>query len=298
MTEPEKKLRLHTLLGTHPNTKALKSGAVVSDLVAFDFADIPVANRGFKPMVRQHVFDFGELAIGTFLQARVAGAPYRLIPATVVGRGQLHTIAYVPERGPLAPGDLAGKRVGVRAYSQTTGIWLRGMLEELYGVDPERIDWVTFEDAHVAGYQDPPFVRRAAEGEDLVTMLLDGALDAAIVGDRFPDPRLAPLVPDPETANRRWAETHGGVPINHMLVVREEIAAARPDVVRELYRMIRESTAAGGLPTDDATAALRFGIEPNRRSLELIVDYAFRQKLIPERVSVDSLFDDTARGLA
>ncbi|MFL9824220.1 phosphate ABC transporter substrate-binding protein [Rhodoplanes sp. SY1] len=297
MSHPEK-LRLHTLLGTHPNTKALKSGAVASDLVAFDFADIPVANRGFKPMVRQHVFDFGELAIGTFLQARVAGAPYRLIPATVVGRGQLHTIAYLPERGPLAPGDLAGKRVGVRAYSQTTGIWLRGMLEELYGVAPETIDWVTFEDAHVAGYQDPPFVRRAAEGEDLVRMLLDGALDAAIVGDKFPDPRLAPLVPDPEAANDRWAASHGGVPINHMLVLREEIAATRPDVVRELYRMIRESTAAGGLPTDDATAALRFGIEPNRRSLELIIDYAFRQKLIPERVGVDSLFDDTARSLA
>lgn len=296
MTQAEK-LRLHTLLGTHPNTKALKSGAIASDLVAFDFADIPVANRGFKPMVRQHVFDFGELAIGTYLQARVAGAPYRLIPATVVGRGQLHTIAYVPERGPLAPGDLAGKRVGVRAYSQTTGIWLRGMLEELYGVDPETVDWVTFEDAHVAGYQDPPFVRRAAEGEDLVKMLLDGALDAAIVGDKFPDPRLAPLVPDPEAANQRWAETHGGVPINHMLVIREEIAASRPDVVRELFRMIRESTAAGGLPTDDATAALRFGIEPNRRSLELIIDYAFRQKLIPERVGVDSLFDDTAHSL-
>jgi 4,5-dihydroxyphthalate decarboxylase len=290
------KVRLHTLLGTYPTTKALKSGEIASGLVDLDFADVPVPNRGFKPMVRQHVYDFGELAIGTFLMARAAGAPYRLIPATVMGRGQLHTIAYVPERGSLAPGDLAGKRVGVRAYSQTTGVWLRGMLQELYGVDPESIRWTTYEDAHVAGYQDPPFVGRAAAGEELVPMLLAGELDAAIVGDKFPDPRLAPLVPDPEAANQRWAETHGGVPINHMLVIREEIAAARPDVVRELFRLARDSAAAAGVTGPGA--ALRFGVEPNRRSLELVIDYAFRQKLIPERVPVDALFDETTRSLA
>lgn len=290
-------VRLHTLLGTYSNTKALKSGAVASPLVAFDFADVPVPNRGFKPMVRQHVYDCGELAIGTFLQARVAGAPYRLLPVTVMGRGQLHTIACVPERGRLAPGDLAGKRVGVRAYSQTTGIWLRGMLQELYGVDPESIRWVTFEDAHVAGYQDPPHVVRAAPGQELVPMLLAGELDAAIVGDTFPDPRLAPLVPDPDAANRRWAETHGGVPVNHMLVIREEIAARRPDVVREVFRLLRESTAAAGIAVDDPAGALRFGVEAHRRSLELIIAYSYRQKLIPEQIAVDALFDDVTGAL-
>jgi 4,5-dihydroxyphthalate decarboxylase len=216
----------------------------------------------------------------------------------VVGRGQLHTIAYNPERGHLAPGDLNGKTVGVRAYTQTTGVWVRGILGEDYGVDLDSLTWVTFEDGHVAEYRDPPNVRRAAEGKQLVQMLLDGELDAAIVGDKFPDPRLKPLVPDPETANRRWSESHGGVPINHMLVIREQLARSRPDVVREVYRVFREAkdaaVAAGGAPALDP---LRFGIEPNRRSLEIVIDFAVKQGLLPRRVTVDELFDDTMRAL-
>ena len=112
----------------------------------------------------------------------------------------------------------------MRAYTQTTGVWVRGILAEDYGVDLGSIKWVTFEEGHVAEYADPPNVRRAPEGKQLAQMLLDGELDAAIVGDKFPDPRLKPLIPDAETANRKWSESHGGVPINHMLVIREELA--------------------------------------------------------------------------
>ena len=158
MSEPGGRTTLHTLLGDYPHTRALRSGALRSDIVAFAFADIAPANRGFKPLVREHAFDLGELAIVTYLQAKAQGAPYVLIPVTVMGRGQLHTIAYDPVRGLIEPADLPRRRVGVRAYSQTTGVWLRGMLEELYGVDPARIRWVTFEDAHVAGYTDPSHV--------------------------------------------------------------------------------------------------------------------------------------------
>ena len=127
LTRPDK-MKLHTLLGSYPNAVAMKDGRVKSDLVEFDFPDFPVPNRGFKPMVREHKFDCGELAIVTFLQAREFGLPYVLLPATVVGRGQLHTVAYNSERGTMKPSDLNGKKFGVRSYTQTTGIWVRGIL--------------------------------------------------------------------------------------------------------------------------------------------------------------------------
>ncbi len=291
------KLTLHTLLGNYPNVAAIKSGALRSDLVDFTFADVTVANRGFKPLVRESKFDLGELAICTFLQARAYGKPYVLLPATILGRGQLHTIAYNPERGPLAPGDLSGKRVGVRAYTQTTGVWVRGILADEYSVDHTSVRWITFEDPHLAEYKDPPFVERAPAGKDLIQMLLDGEIDAAIVGDKFPDPRLAPLVPNPEEANRDWSRSHGGVPINHMLVMRGAIAKSRPDIVEDVFALFKKARAADAASLG-ALDPYRFGVEPNRRSLELIIDYTFRQGLIPRRLRVDELFDDLTRTLA
>ena len=284
------KTKLLTLLGNYPNTLALKKGDVKSDLVDFDFADVKASNTAFKPLVREAKFDVAELAIVTFLQAKTYGKPYVLIPATVLGRGQHHTIAYNPERGELKPSDLAGKRVGVRAYTQTTGAWVRGFLADDYGVDTAKVRWVTFEDPHLAEYKDPDFVTRAGEGKTQVQMLLDGELAAAIVGDTLPDPRLKPLIPDADAVARRWAETHGGVPINHMMVVREAIAKSRPDIVQEIYRLLQESRRAAAPPAGCSLDPWRFGIEENRRSLEIVIDYSYRQKLIARKFSVDELF--------
>jgi 4,5-dihydroxyphthalate decarboxylase len=283
--------KLHTLLGNYSNTMALKDGSVKSDLVDFDFADVKVSNTAFKPLVREAKFDVGELAIVTFLQAKAYGKPYVLIPATVLGRGQHHTIAYNPERGELKASDLIGRRVGVRAYTQTTGAWVRGFLADDYGVDPAKIHWVTFEDPHLAEYKDPNFVIRAPQDKILTQMLLEGAIDAAIVGDKLPDPRLAPLIPNADAVACNWAQTHGGIPINHMMVVRDSIAKSRPDIVKEIYRALRESRRAVPPPSDGSLLdPWRFGVEANRRSLEIIIDYSFRQKLIPRHFSVDELF--------
>jgi 4,5-dihydroxyphthalate decarboxylase len=284
------KTKLFTLLGNYPNTLAFKKGEVKSDLVDFDFADVKVSNTAFKPLVREAKFDVAELAIVTFLQAKTYGKPYVLIPATVLGRGQHHTIAYNPERGELKPSDLAGKRVGVRAYTQTTGAWVRGFLADDYGVDTAAVPWVTFEDPHLAEYKDPDFVTRASEGKTLVQMLLDGELDAAIVGDTLPDPRLKPLIADADAVARKWAQTHGGVPINHMMVVREAIAKSRPDIVQEIYRLLQESRRAAPPPAGGLLDPWRFGVEENRRSLEIVIDYSHRQKLIPRKFTVDELF--------
>jgi len=292
------KTKLYTLLGDYPNTKALKSGEVTSGLIDFSFADVKVSNTAFKPLVREAKFDVGELAIVTYLQAKAYGKPYVLIPATVLGRGQHHTIAYNPQHGSLSASGLMGKRVGVRAYTQTTGAWVRGFLSDDYGVDPAKIQWITFEDPHLAEYKDPDFVRRAPEGKSLVQMLLDGELDAAIVGDKMPDPRLAPLIPDADGVARKWAEIHSGVPINHMMVVRSAISKSRPDLVTDVYRMLRESRRAVPPPPDGGVLdPWRFGVEANRGSLEIIIDCSLRQKLIPRRFSVDELFDDRTGAL-
>jgi 4,5-dihydroxyphthalate decarboxylase len=264
---------------------------VKSDLVDFDFADVKVSNTAFKPLVREAKFDIAELAIVTFLQAKTYGKPYVLIPATVLGRGQHHTIVYNPERSELKAGDLVGKRVGVRAYTQTTGAWVRGFLADDYGVDITKIHWTTFEDSHLSEFQDPDFVTRAPEDKALVQMLLDGELDAAIVGDTLPDPRLKLLIPNADSEARQWAETHGGVPINHLMVVRDTIAKSQPDIIKETYRVLKESRQPVTPPPGGLLDPWRFGIEACRRSLEVIVDYSFRQKLIPRKFSVDELFD-------
>jgi 4,5-dihydroxyphthalate decarboxylase len=286
---------LHTLLGNHPGTKALKSGQISSRLVSFDYFEVKVANTQFKALVRDLKYDLGELAIVSYLQAFVYGKPYVLLPATIVGRGQHHTIFYNADRGSLKPGDLNGKRVGVRAYTQTTGAWVRGFLSDDYGVDLNRVRWVTFEDPHLAEYRDPDIVERAPEGKTLKQMLIDGEIDSAILGDVAEEGALKPLIPDHEAAGRIWAGKHGGVPINHLAVMREMIVKARPDVVREVYRVLKESRAAAtDIPTgtDDP---LRFGIAAIRASLEQIIAYAAQQRLIPRRLSVDELFADAAR---
>src|SRR5262249_22737508 len=118
-------VKLFTLMGSYPNAMALKDGRISSDLLEFEFADVKVSNTAFKPLVREARFDLAEVAIVTFLQAKHYGKPYVLIPATFVGRGQLHTIAYNPQRGHLGPGDLNNMTLGVRAYAQTHGVWRR-----------------------------------------------------------------------------------------------------------------------------------------------------------------------------
>ena len=159
------------------------------------------------------------------------------------------------------------------------------------------MEWITFEDPHVAEYHDPAIVNRAQEGKDLVRTLLDGEVDAGIVGDKLPDPRLKHLIPDADGVAQKWAERHHGVPINHMLVVRQELSRSRPDVVKDIFRQLHESKLAAGFPDGGELDPYRFGVEACRPILDIIIDFSYQQKLIPRRLSVDELFDDTTRAL-
>src|SRR6201994_2935469 len=234
-------MRLRALLGDHPGTSALKTGAIESDLVSFDFADYSPTHRGFKPMVREQAFDVSELAIVTYLMAKSFGKPMVLLPDVVVARGQHGYALYNAKRGTLAPSDLNGKRVGIRSFTTTTGAWLRGILANDHGVDLDSIDWVTFEDPHVAEFVDT--TKRAPAGKQIVQMLVDGELDA-VLGEKVDHPDLKPLFADVAAEEKAWSAKHGISPINHMVVVSTELSRNHPDIVREVHRMLREAAAA------------------------------------------------------
>ena len=290
-------VKLSTVLANYPHTTPLKNGAITSPAVAFDFIDVKPTNKAFKPMVRSQEFDVCELAIVTFLQAKIYNKPLVLLPAVMLGRFQHHCMLYNSERGALAPKDLAGRRVGVRAYSQTTGVWLRGILQNDYGLDIARVRWVTFEDAHVAEYRDPPNAERASADKDMLKMLFDGEIDAAIFGAELPtDPRLKSVIPDPQAAAQDWYKKHRVAPVNHMVVVNAALARANPQLVPQVYDLLLRGKKAA--PAPGAIDPAPFGVEPNRAALEMIIAYSVQQKLIPRRLTVDELFDDVTRKLA
>ena len=275
-------MRLKTLLGNYPVTQALKDGRVRSAKLEFDFADVKVPHTAFKRVVRDLEFDVAEIAIVTYLMAKSFGKPLRLLPAVMFGRFQ-HP--YLVSISGIGPKDLEGKRIAIRSSSVTTVAWIRGMLADEYGVDLSKVTWVTFEDAHVAEYRDPPGTERAPAGKTPLAMLLAGEVDAAVLSDPVPqDERLKSVIPDPAAAAADWHRRKGAIQVNHLICVRNSLEQG---VVDEVYRLLQESKNIGA--KDAATSP--FGLEENRRNLEVAIDYVYRQKLIPRRFTVDELFE-------
>jgi 4,5-dihydroxyphthalate decarboxylase len=283
------RLKLRTVLGSHPHVQALKSGELSSDRFDLDFIEYTPTNTAFKPMIREQAFDVCEMAIVTYLMAKAHGKPLVLLPATMLGRFQHAYALYNPERGTLAPSDLEGRRIGIRSFTTTTGAWIRGILANDYHVNLDKISWITFEDAHVAEYVD---TTERAKDKKILQMLLDGELDA-VLGETSNDPRLKPLFPDPAAEAATWYARRGVVPINHLVVVTEALAKSRPDVVSGVYDLLTAGKAKTGAPA--SPDLVPFGIEANRKPLELIIDYAYQQTLIPRRFAVEELFDETTR---
>ena len=287
-------VRLRTNLADYPVTMAMKDGRITSPIADLDYCGPKTANKGFKAMLRENQFDAGELAIITFLQAKAYGKPYTLLPYPISGRPQHHCVAYDSAHGTLSPKDLEGKKVGVRSYSQTTGLWARGVLQHEYGVDLDKITWMTQVDGHLVEYSDPPNSERLPTDSSLPQMLFDGELAAVIMGGDMPkDERVKTIIPNAKAEGAAWVERTGVLPINHMFVVHDEVARTRPDVVKEIFRMLTESRAA-----TDATAVFPpIGLEPNRKQFEMAIDWSFEQKIIPRRLSVDELFTDETAAL-
>ncbi len=289
MTSMTDSLRIRSLLGEYPNTAALKSGAVPSPRLAFDYADVKLPQNAFKAVIRGE-FDVAELAIVTYLQALAYGKPLILLPTVVMAIPPHPCIAYNGTRGELKPVDLHGRRVGIRAHSVTTVTWVRGILANDHGVDLNRVNWVTFEDPHVPECVEPANVTRAPQGKTLLGMLRDGELDAGVVSAKDIDgTQLKSLIPDPQAALAQWCKRYGVLPLNHMMVMHQRIAREQPWVGTEVLRLLDASTAA--VPADmPGRAAIRSGVDVLRPTLELIIQYTHQQGLIPRRLTIDELF--------
>ena len=230
---------LRTNLSEYAATKAMLDGRVTSDIVKLDFCGPTPAHNGFKPMVRENAFDAGELAIVTFLQAKAYGKPWVLLPAPISGRFQHHCAGFNIDFGHLDPKDIEGKRVGVRTYTQTTALWIRGILRHEYGVDLDKVTWMTLNDGHLAEYGDPANCERLPKGASIPDMMMNGELAAALLGEDMPkDERVRTLVPNAHAAAKDWFAREGVVPVNHFFVVQQDVSKRHPEAVREIYRMI------------------------------------------------------------
>ncbi len=283
-------------LDNYPISRALKEGQLRSELAWLDFCGPSPAHRGFKDMVQDDRYDAGELAVATYLQAHVYGKPYVLLPYPTVGRLQFHTAVYNGEFGALRPKDIEGKRVGVRSYGQTTGLYMRGVLRHEYGVDLDKVQWMTTSGGHLAEYQEPSNCQRLPAGSSVAELLLKGDLTAALLGrpDMPDDARIDTLVPDARQAAQSWFEREGIVPINHMFAVHRDLSRQRPDIVREIWHLLVESrNQTAELPENFPP----LGLEANRRALQLAIDWALEQRIIQRRLTVDELFDDLTASL-
>jgi 4,5-dihydroxyphthalate decarboxylase len=280
-------LILRIALGAHAHVRPLKEGTVVSDRIRFEFVEFDPLPKAFRTMVRGGHLDVSEMALTTHLLALEFGKPVAALPIPLWRRlhhSNLVTLASSKLRGPK---DLEGKKVGVRAYSQTTGVWIRGILQHEYGVDLESITWVTMEDAHVAEYRDPQNVARNSSNKGLRELLLAGEL-TAIMGERNVDPRdVRPVISESEKAAAEWSQRSGVFPVNHIVSVRSEVLARHPWLVGELTRLFEEARAASAAA---GVAQLPYGLPANRKSMQMLCDFAAEQKLTRRSFQVDEVF--------
>jgi 4,5-dihydroxyphthalate decarboxylase len=277
----EAALRLRTALGNSPLVRALKEGTVTSDRVAFDFIQVDPITRAFRRQTRGMEFDLCEIALTTHAQARAYGKPITALPVVLL-RGLHHGALICRADSPLrGPAELPGKRIGVRAWSQTTGVWVRGILRDEYGIAPDSMTWITEEDAHVEEFTDPLFVQRMAAGKTLPGMLLSGEIDAAIALAGVEPSAVRTVIPDADTVAQAWSRKTGVYPINHVVVVKDELLARHPWLSDELMRLFVASKSDSPVP---------YGIEANRPAIELLMRYAAEQGLIPRAYRVEELF--------
>ncbi len=279
-----KRANLKLLIGNDDLAAAIVAAVDrVDPAVTVERLDIDPVHRGFPSFVNDGTIDVSEIAVITLLQAIASGSQVGLLPVTVLGRFQHHTL--VTCKG-TSVGALPGATIGIRSWTQTTGVWVRGALTEQYGIDPRSIDWVTYEDGHVAGYRDPDWVRRAWAGARLVEDLTAGRLDAAIIGNDLPPGTLArPVLDDPEHAAHQWSQAAGCIPINHVVGVNLVTARERPELVRAIYTALRSATAEG--PMSPA------GFDELRRPFSKAADFALAQGILRRRVSFEEIAAQT-----
>jgi 4,5-dihydroxyphthalate decarboxylase len=283
--------------GNHAHASSLKTGERRVKGCQLEFIEVNPLYDAFASMVRELKFDICEMALATYLQAREAGKPISLLPVVMSGNFHHHSITQLPGGQIGKPSELVGCRIGVRAYSQTTGLWARGILKEDYEVEADQVTWVTTEGPHVSEYIEPPNVVRTSS--NLVDLLRGGDIAAAILGLIAIEGNDAPPVPvisNWQEAEQAWEERYSGIPINHVLTVRADLLKSDPAAVKSIYQALTASIddlrRADG-PQTSRQRAVTYGLDESLLSpLRAGIRYAREQELIRSDVTVEEIFSD------
>lgn len=290
---------LKAAIVTRGHTQALKDGAVDTSGYAFDFDDVPVIINAFRRMVRGLEFDVCEMALTTYVCARAYGKRFTAIPVFPMRAFHHGAIVRNIASGIEAPRDLEGRRVGVnRGFTVTTGVWARGILQHQYDVNLRRITWVLSGDEHVAEWRRPSNVVPMGDGKAMEDRLVSGEIPAAI-NVQVDSPHVAPLIPNALDAAFDALRTDGLYPINHTIVVKDELLEAQPDLAPALFNAFAEAKRRYSDRIDDGLLLrvkdvlgdpLPYGLESNRRMIETLVQYAVEQQIIPRPFAAEELF--------
>jgi 4,5-dihydroxyphthalate decarboxylase len=279
---------------------------------------VPVLVQGFRRMVRELAFDVSEIALTTYLTAREHGVKFTALPIFLVRGFHHNAIVVRRDSGITDPGQLVGKRVGVnRGYTVTTGVWARSIMSNQYGLDLGSITWVLSGDEHVEAYTPPSNVISAPAGKTLEQLVLDGELEAAI-GVKSDSPDIVPLIPNANDVALTALRATGLYPVNHLVVIKDEVLEAYPDAAVAVFEAFAESKRqyvadlkAGAIAEPDSADRLHlkvleatgwddplpYGIEPNRAVLEDLIEQASKQRILTKTVKVEELFAESVRGL-
>jgi 4,5-dihydroxyphthalate decarboxylase len=294
-------------LGNYGLTKPIKRAGVDFGPLNLKFVEVEQIVPMMRRMCRGLEFDICEMAFTTYVCARAAGLPFTAIPLFVTRNFHHWAIFYNEKSGIRTPKDLEGRKVGVnRGYTVTTGLWARGILQSEYGVDLDKVTWVPTDDEHVLGFTYPANVDTSYRGKPMKELLLSGVVDAALGEVGVEAPEIKPLIPDAQNAAFGYFRKTGIYPINHGVVVKNSVLKDDPGIADELTRAFEiakaeyvknlkgnEMTSWDRAATVNATVVgdpFPFGIEKNRKALEAITQFAFDQKVIPRKYSVEELF--------
>lgn len=314
-----KKVQLKIAIADHPQTAGIKSGEIPLEGIEPEFITVKPQIGAFRRMVRDHEFDVCELAPTTYIIARAYGAPFVGLPIFVVRRFHHSGLLVRPDAGISTPKDLEGKKVGVRAYSVTTGVWTRQVLIDEFGLDNDKVTWVVDDEEHVTQLKLPANVIQATR--PLADMMADGELVAGFDGAagigrtgnptggwkeveaNYPD-----LFPNAAEIEAEYYARTQIYPMHGTIVVKDQVLAEHPWVAQSIYKAFDEakkrwlatlpaSTNAGdkkyqALQKIVGADPLPYGIEANRKTIEALEQTAFKQGLTPRRMSMQELFVD------
>jgi 4,5-dihydroxyphthalate decarboxylase len=309
MTTATDTLVLKTAIATYAHTKALKDGTVTAPGVQFEHIEVSPIVAAFRRMCRALEFDISEMAITTYLTAKAYDKSFTALPVFVLRQFHHSPMVYNVNSGVKAPKDLEGKKVGVRAYTVTTGVWARGILATEYGVDLSRVTWVLNDEEHVAEYHRhyPSNVIYQA-GANLGAMVASGELAAAIGVGRVDSADVKPLIPNAREAEAAWYQKTGLYPINHTVVVKDALLQADPTLAPRLFNAFKEAKAAflhrlrSGAELSSAEQALAqrrslvgddplpYGLARNRKAIEAVIQFAHAQNILPRPVDPEEMF--------